>query len=319
MNPKTIQRFIRLAQVTLIFVYLVIVAGSVVRATGSGMGCPDWPKCFGHWIPPTDVSQLPANYKEVYAGEHHAVAEFNAANTWVEYLNRLCGAVLGLLIFAQFILSFKFRKTDKRIFILSFVEFLLVGFQGWLGAKVVSSNLASAKITVHMVMALIILSIAIAIIYRAKKLMGVQQESKIDPAIKKLGITVLILTTIQIMLGTNVREEVDLFLKNFDAIFRNEIVDHLGLAFKIHRTFSIVLLLVNGWLVYKILKSDATAILKNNAKKLIATLCAAFAAGVILSFCALPPAFQPIHFLLACVTFGLQFGIILRIWKSQRA
>src|SRR6218665_3265712 len=126
MNSQTIRRFIRLAQVTLIFVYLVIIAGSVVRATGSGMGCPDWPKCFGHWVPPTDVSQLPPNYKEIYAGEHHAVAEFNALNTWVEYVNRLCGAILGILIFAQFIFSFKFRKTDRRIFTLSFIEFILI-------------------------------------------------------------------------------------------------------------------------------------------------------------------------------------------------
>lgn len=317
MNSQTIRRFIRLAQVTLIFVYLVIIAGSVVRATGSGMGCPDWPKCFGHWIPPTDLSQLPADYKEVYAGEHHAVAEFNALNTWVEYVNRLCGAILGLLILAQFIFSFKFRKADRRIFTLSFIEFILIGFQGWLGAKVVSSNLAPIKITTHMIVALIILAIAIMIIQRAKKLKGEIRESNIDPAIIKLSLAVLMLTTIQILLGTQVREEVDILLKNFDAFYRNQVIDNLGIAFKIHRTFSIVLMLVNGWLAYKILKSDATAILKNKAKQLIAVLSCAFIAGVVLSWCALPPAFQPVHFLLACITFGIQSVIILRVWKRS--
>src|SRR3954466_8739046 len=107
MSDRTLRRFIFLTQLTLVFVFLVIIAGSVVRATGSGMGCPDWPKCFGKWVPPTDVSQLPADYKEVYAGEHHAVAEFNALNTWTEYLNRLAGAILGILIFLQFIFSFR--------------------------------------------------------------------------------------------------------------------------------------------------------------------------------------------------------------------
>jgi cytochrome c oxidase assembly protein subunit 15 len=118
MNHKNVQRFTRISQLTLIFVFLVIIAGAVVRASGSGMGCPDWPKCFGKWIPPTDVSELPADYKERYAGEHHAVAEFNAANTWTEYINRLCGAVLGILIFIQFIMSFRFRKIDKNIVVL---------------------------------------------------------------------------------------------------------------------------------------------------------------------------------------------------------
>lgn len=296
------------------FVYLVIIAGSVVRATGSGMGCPDWPKCFGHWVPPTDVSQLPADYKEIYAGEHHAVAEFNALNTWVEYLNRLCGAVLGLLIFAQFIFSFRFRKADKRIFALSFMEFILIGFQGWLGAKVVSSNLAPVKITTHMIVALIILTIAIVIIHRAKILSGAAEKSIADPLTRKLGIAVILLTTIQILLGTQVREAVDVLLKNFDAAFRGDIIDNLGTAFRIHRSFSIVVLLANGWLAYRILKSGtATKALKTEAGKLIVVLCCAFAAGVVLAYCALPPAFQPIHFLLACITFGIQAGIILKL------
>lgn len=315
MNSTTIQRFIRLAQVTLVFVYLVIIAGSVVRATGSGMGCPDWPKCFGNWIPPTDVSQLPENYKEIYAGEHHAVADFNALNTWVEYLNRLCGATLGILIFIQFIFSFKFRKSDKRIFRLSFFEFILIGFQGWLGAKVVSSNLAPVKITIHMIMALIILSIAIMIIHRAKKLKGEQQEDLSDPLLKKLSIAAILFTVMQIMLGTQVREEVDLLLRNFDAVFRDQITGHLGLAFIIHRSFSIIVIALNAWLIYKILKSDATLILKTKAKLLGAVMGCAFIAGVILSYCALPPALQPVHFLLACIAFGLQYVIILRVWK----
>ena len=316
MNIKSIQRFILIAQITLVFIFLVIIAGSVVRATGSGMGCPDWPKCFGKWIPPTDVSQLPANYKEVYAGEHHAVAEFNALNTWTEYLNRLCGAILGILIFVQLILSLKIRKHDKRIFVLSVLSFFLIGFQGWLGAKVVSSNLAPMKITIHMVMALVILSLGVAIIYRAKKLIANTKESIVQPIVIQLAAVVLLFTLMQIMMGTQIREEVDTLFKNFDALFRGDVIANLGITFKIHRSFSIAILLVNFFMIYKIVKSDATDSLKNAGKFLGIVLILEVLAGVILSRFALPAALQPVHLLLACITYAMQFLIILKVLKK---
>ncbi|MEM8966748.1 MAG: COX15/CtaA family protein, partial [Bacteroidota bacterium] len=131
MNPTPSKLLPRLSVVTLIAVYLLILVGGIVRSTGSGMGCPDWPKCFDSWIPPTEVSQLPVDYKEVYAQQRAAKnerflaylgflglgngdlsdrikndksilveADFNAAKTWIEYVNRLIGAVIGILIFA---------------------------------------------------------------------------------------------------------------------------------------------------------------------------------------------------------------------------
>ena len=42
-----------------------------MRSTGSGMGCPDWPKCFGSWVPPTSVQELPTDYKEVFSEYRH--------------------------------------------------------------------------------------------------------------------------------------------------------------------------------------------------------------------------------------------------------
>ena len=319
MPLKNINRFVLTAQITLVFVYLVIIAGSVVRATGSGMGCPDWPKCFGNWVPPTDVSQLPENYKALYAGEHHAVAEFNALNTWTEYLNRLAGAVLGILIFLQFLFSIPLRKTDRRLFRYSLLELILIGFQGWLGAKVVSSNLAPVKITIHMVVALVILSIALLIIHRAKKLVRTEEKEVMDPTLKKLSIVVFGASILQILLGTQVREEVDLLLKNFDAIYRNEIISNLGNYFKIHRSFSIILTILNFWMIFKIRKTVKTEQVKRNANGLGAVILVALITGVTLSMFALPAPVQPIHLLLACIIYGLQWMLILKLWQKQQA
>ena len=102
-------------------VFLVIIAGGVVRMTQSGMGCPDWPKCFGRWIPPTNANQLPSDF-EKYLKTQDIDHSFNAWHTWIEYINRLLGALLGIFIFIHFVWSFrKFRKTNKQILLFSFL------------------------------------------------------------------------------------------------------------------------------------------------------------------------------------------------------
>ena len=132
------QRVFRtLLKVSLGLTYLVILAGGVVRTTGSGMGCPDWPKCFGQWVPPTDGRALPSDYKEHYIemrrqkneklskmiaplgftdlaasirddASIYEEADFVWQRTWVEYLNRLAGALLGLALVLTFIGSLSY-------------------------------------------------------------------------------------------------------------------------------------------------------------------------------------------------------------------
>jgi len=62
------KNFRKIAKTSLVIVYLVIIAGAIVRVTGSGMGCPDWPQCYGYYIPPTTASEVEwkpqTNYKK---------------------------------------------------------------------------------------------------------------------------------------------------------------------------------------------------------------------------------------------------------------
>ena len=110
--------FRRLSLSTLVAVYVLILVGGVVRSSGSGMGCPDWPRCFGKWVPPSSYEELPNNYKEIYANYRHKKNErfakylssfgmtetatailndpairqegdFNPVKTWIEYVKNL--------------------------------------------------------------------------------------------------------------------------------------------------------------------------------------------------------------------------------------
>ena len=161
--------FLRFSKIILVWIFLVIIAGAVVRMTQSGMGCPDWPRCFGKWIPPTNANELPANF-ESYLKQQDIDHSFNVFHTWTEYINRLLGALLGLLLLIQFAWSIKlFWKTKKAIVWFSLGTLLLTGFQGWLGKRVVDANLAAVKITTHMLVALLIAALALTIIHLQAK------------------------------------------------------------------------------------------------------------------------------------------------------
>ncbi len=90
--------FRKFATLSLLSIYLLILAGGIVRSTGSGMGCPDWPKCFGRFIPPTNVAELPLHYEVIYQDKLHGEVLFNPTKTWIEYINRLIGALTGLIV-----------------------------------------------------------------------------------------------------------------------------------------------------------------------------------------------------------------------------
>ena len=162
-------RFQKVAWTTIVAVYILILVGASVRASGSGMGCPDWPTCFGQWIPPTSESALPRNYQEVYADLGYAETRFNVVKTWTEYLNRLLGVSIGVLIFFTSVCAFAIRGYNPKIFYAAGLAFLLVGFQGWLGSKVVSSNLMPGLITVHMLVALTIVGTLIYALAQSRR------------------------------------------------------------------------------------------------------------------------------------------------------
>ncbi len=320
-NSPEVLRFRRLGTLTIFAVYFVILAGGIVRASGAGMGCPDWPTCFGQWIPPTDESQLPANYHEIYAERGYENTQFNPVKTWTEYTNRLIGVSIGFLIFLTAWSSRIFLKTDKTIFYLALSVFFLVGFQGWLGSALVASNLKPYMITLHMLLALFIVALLIYTIARSQRDALSQMDTRRLPdKFDTVLIAAMIMTLLQVAMGTQVRETVDFIAHEHSYIDRQYWGDDFPIIFYVHRSFSSVILFTNLWLVWKIVQSvDKTSLFVRAGYGLAALVVIAILAGISLDRLALPPIAQPIHLLMANLIFGVQFFLyICRHYSAKK-
>lgn len=333
--------FNKIAKTALVLVYLVIIAGALVRMTGSGMGCPDWPKCFGYYIPPTDIKELTwaenrvfkkgmviikdekllvakadcltgktfdASQWEPYTKHDYAI--FNPTHTWVEYVNRLVGALAGLACFAMAIASFSLWKKSKKITLLSWLVVFLMGFQGWLGATVVYSVLNPLKITIHMVMALLIVAVILYIIQLAKP----KESHKIfNATFRNVLWLALFMTLIQVVLGTQVRQFVDEQVKS--GITNESLwLSKPEMSFYFHRSFSIAVLLINIFL-YLRNKNLNLGFSKINLVMLL--LLIESISGMIMYYAHFPFGSQTIHLVLASILFGIQFYMILEARKVK--
>lgn len=329
--------FRKSVKISLVLVYLVIIAGAIVRMTGSGMGCPDWPKCFGHYIPPTQQSEIEWHpQQEFHKGQviiwkkslqvaqsdftsgsnfysenwarytKHDYAKFNATHTWVEYINRLSGALAGLSVMLMAIFSFKKWRYKKRLVLLSWLSVFLMGFQGWLGATVVYSLLAPAKITIHMIMALIIVALLLYIL----RISGPkdQMHSK-RPIFEQLLIVTLIFTVIQVALGTQVRQFVDLQVEKFGYTDKTKWLEGVPLVFYIHRSFTILIFLLNAFIWWQNRKLKFGFNLLNIIFGLIII---EILIGIAMVYDHFPYLSQPTHLVLAAILFGLQFYVLMQ-------
>ncbi len=287
--------YIRFTWVVAVFVFLVILAGSVVRMTQSGMGCPDWPTCFGKWIPPTKASQLPPDF-EKYLKKQDIDHSFNVYHTWIEYINRLCGALLGLWMLIHVVWSYKkFFNTRRNIFWLSVSFLLLVVFEAWLGKVVVDTNLSVVKITLHMLLALLIAAVAIVIISQ------LDTAEKIDnKRMKWVANIALLALLVQIVIGTDVREQIDEISKSFDYQFRNLWIEQLDKVFIIHRSFSWVVAIM---CITIMVQSHKIPALKRLGVFIAILVLCLITIGVIMAYGNIPAAVQPMHIMLSSILF----------------
>ncbi|QIP17596.1 heme A synthase [Spirosoma aureum] len=301
---KNGQRFRSLALLTILIIYLLILAGGIVRGTGSGMGCPDWPKCFGRWVPPTELSQLPPNYQEIYGAKLKGEVEFNAVKTWIEYANRLLGVLSGFFVFATLIASVPYLRRDKAVFIGSVVAFLLIGANGWLGSRVVATELAQYMISLHLFLAILVVFSLLFVFIRSSPPHPIKNETQ---ALGSLLLVTMLLTLGQVLLGTIVRETLDEAVKRLGYDQRSNWIGSLDWAFYIHRSFSLVVLALHIGVIYQLRRFSKNEWLSGIATSLVILVLVEIATGVIMAYLEVPAAAQPIHLVLAIVIVGLQF------------
>ncbi|MBL30529.1 MAG: heme A synthase [Flavobacteriaceae bacterium] len=336
------KRFIFFLKASLVSIYLVIVAGATVRVTGSGMGCPDWPKCFGYLIPPTERTQLEWKSNNLYNKNEviivneslrvakknfksnnnynennwdpylkHDYSEFNVYHTWIEFLNRLLGAISGIFILIMFCFSFFSWKENKSIVGLSFLSLIGILFQAILGKEVVDSNLLPLKITIHLIMAFVILGILTFTLFISRK----------NPIRFKVNNKILIilsfgffLTLIQIFSGTQVRQFIDNQMNEFPE--KHELwLKFAPIKFYFHRSFSLIILLTHFLLFYEFKKIK---IIPFPLKIILLVLFLEIITGALMYYLDFPISSQPIHLLLATFIFSSQLYLLLQVTSKSK-
>jgi heme a synthase len=316
-NNKSEKKFRRFGILTIATVFMLIFVGGLVRSTGSGMGCPDWPKCFGQWVPPTTINELPPDYKEQFKTAAHEVADFNVYKTWTEYVNRLLGVLTGFFIFLTVFFALPYRKKDAAVFWLSFLAFILVGFQGWIGSKVVSSNLAHWMVTIHMIVALVIVGLLIYTITRSQNFVIEQQHN--DSSLKSMMLAILAVSFIQTVSGTQVRENVDAVALVMGEQNRKYWVSALGDFFFFHRSFSFVSFI----LTVVVLRKLRMAFLRNSivykaGLALVILISVQIFSGKILDNWGFPKQVQSIHLFVGSLIVGIQLFITILIFTKTK-
>ena len=313
-RPHQRKRFLWMVLVTITAVYFLILVGGTVRATGAGMGCPDWPLCFGQLVPPTHESQLPPDWRVRYADRGYDTADFDPIKTWTEYVNRLVGATIGILAILTVLAARPFRREHPAVLWSSLGGLFFIAFNGWLGSMVVASNLRPVMISAHMVGAFLV---QMCFIYAAVRAAGPQalltersaqsqMLRELPKWFRSLVLATLVALTLQIFLGIQIRESVDLISRMATELTRDQWLEAVPWIFLVHRSFSWVILGLCFFLMVRVYQSP----FRRTRAGFMAALLVGFtvfemALGGALNHLGFPLVAQPVHLLTAHLIFGL--------------
>lgn len=306
---RTTFRFALLATVA---AYMLIFTGGLVRVSGAGLGCPDWPRCFGRWIPPTSISQLPPDVDP---------AKFNFTLAWIEYLNRLFGVIVGLLILITAILALQHFRKVPRIIIPSVLAALLVAYTGWQGGWVVQSELNTTLVSVHAIFAILI---ACLMIYATQNVYYVinpkaEKGSNYPKGLTRWLASLWGLSLIQVVLGTNVRSTVETLRENQMLAAGLEWFSQAGGLNHLHIVLGLLITLYGIYLARRVVSESGSAstLVWQSGWGLLILMAGQLCFGLLLIFTGLPPLLEVLHLWTASLIVGALLLLYLAFRKSR--
>ncbi len=195
MDSKRINRFRTLALFSCALALLVVVLGAYVRLSDAGLGCPDWPGCYGHLL------GVPESTQEILqANQAFPERAVEADKAWKEMIHRYLAGVLGILIVFMAAMALHKRKDPGQPVSLPVFLVFLVVFQSLLGMWTVTLLLKPVIVMLHLIGGFAVLSL-LWWTYLATGTERLIYRQRLDPAILPMLVIGLLLLIGQIILG----------------------------------------------------------------------------------------------------------------------
>ncbi|MGJ8677879.1 MAG: COX15/CtaA family protein [Akkermansiaceae bacterium] len=327
-------RFQKVAVAACVSLALLIMVGAIVRASGAGMGCPDWPTCWGKLIPPTSADQIdPAKLDiEKYrrAAERHGIdpetitlesviESFNPVHTWTEYINRLTSTPLALFCLIAFVASFWYIRKRPQVFVASIIALILLGVNAWMGMQIVASGLKPGVITLHMALAIIMLCVLVYMAWRGCDSPWKLAATARQGGLYRLALILFVLIIVEGVLGSQIREKTDELKKTHPDEPRIEWVGELekSPSYYIHRSGSWLILLGAGMFYLKAKQNKTGACILEAV--VLGTVLAQMCLGLILAQVGILPFAQVLHIALSSLLVSALFLWLLAASRYRRA
>ncbi len=189
-----VNRLRMIASFAVLFAFIVVVLGAYTRLRDAGLGCPDWPGCYGHWVVQSDAAAVQA------AEQHYQGSEFQGVKAWTEMIHRYAAGSLGLCILLMALAAIRSRWQRQALpFVVPLLLVAVVIMQATLGMWTVTLKLLPTIVTLHLLGGFAIITL-LWLYYLQIRSVGsstVQQASHLMRW-ARFGLVVLVL---QIMLG----------------------------------------------------------------------------------------------------------------------